>query len=207
MALNPRSPSKHNSMLGKWIKHPKSTNFDGHKDRPAKRRRLDDNASASPSPSKPKLKSRDREIQDSDAEDEGLVEEPTVPIKTDLESALLPVETGAEAIEEYEAFKASQEENAEDSEERFGTRKWVRGKSSIYVDAFNLALDTVLEEESHLFDEAEMDVFRQWRELTYEAQYLYDRYYFNTSQWHVANLFAITDMYASSSARPPRGTA
>jgi Fanconi-associated nuclease 1 len=50
---------------------------------------------------------------------------------------------------------------------------FVRYKSSIYVDAFNLALDTVLDEESHLFDEKEMDVFRQWRELDYEAQYLW----------------------------------
>lgn len=50
--------------------------------------------------------------------------------------------------------------------------EWGRGKSSIYVDAFNLALETVLAEEAHLFDEAEMEVFRQWRNLAYEAQYL-----------------------------------
>ena len=37
---------------------------------------------------------------------------------------------------------------------------------------FNLALDTVLDEESHLFDEAEKAVFEQWRALNYEAQYL-----------------------------------
>jgi Fanconi-associated nuclease 1 len=40
------------------------------------------------------------------------------------------------------------------------------------VDAFNLALETVLDEEAHLFDEAEMEVFRKWRELDYESQYL-----------------------------------
>lgn len=41
------------------------------------------------------------------------------------------------------------------------------------MDAFNLALDTVLEEESHLFDEAETKVFEDWKALSYEAQYLY----------------------------------
>ena len=50
---------------------------------------------------------------------------------------------------------------------------WQKGKSSIYVDAFNLALETVLDEESHLFNEAEMEIFTQWRELSYESQYLY----------------------------------
>ena len=42
------------------------------------------------------------------------------------------------------------------------------------MDAFNLALETVLEDESHLFNEAELAVFAFWRELSYEAQYLYD---------------------------------
>lgn len=81
---------------------------------------------------------------------------------TDFENALPDAPGEAEA--EYEAIKSSQEVKA--------PALWVRGRSSIYVDAFNLALDTVLEEESHLFDEQEKDVFRQWRELDYEAQYL-----------------------------------
>ena len=51
-------------------------------------------------------------------------------------------------------------------------RNWTKGKSSIYVDAFNLALETVLDDERHLFDEKEMEVFNQWRVLHYEAQYL-----------------------------------
>lgn len=46
--------------------------------------------------------------------------------------------------------------------------------SSLYTDAFNLALDTVLEEESHLFSEEEAEVFAKYRSLPYEAQYLYD---------------------------------
>lgn len=50
---------------------------------------------------------------------------------------------------------------------------WVKGQRSIYVDAFNLALDTVLENEAHLFDERERHVFDQWKALGYESQYLY----------------------------------
>jgi Fanconi-associated nuclease 1 len=56
--------------------------------------------------------------------------------------------------------------------DRLSNRTWTKGKSSIYVDAFNLALETVLEDERHLFDEKEIEVFKQWRELEYEAQYL-----------------------------------
>jgi Fanconi-associated nuclease 1 len=55
---------------------------------------------------------------------------------------------------------------------RIQQRSWTKEKSSIYVDAFNLALDAVLEDEGHLFDEKEMEVFSQWRSLEYEAQYL-----------------------------------
>ncbi|KAF2647274.1 hypothetical protein K491DRAFT_672284 [Lophiostoma macrostomum CBS 122681] len=179
MALNSRSPSKHNQMLGKLIRHPKSTNFDGQRDRPAKRQRIEDNAS-------PKRKYGNREIADSDAEDDDApLEGSEKTHQTDLESALPPVKTDAEAIEEYEAFKASQNEDTEGAGERLKDRKWVRGKSSIYVDAFNLALDTVLDEESHLFDEAEKAVFEHWRHLSYEAQYLYVRLFLRkTAAWH-----------------------
>ena len=45
-------------------------------------------------------------------------------------------------------------------------------RSSIYVDAFNIALDTVLEQEEHLFNKKEKAVFAAWRGLDYEAQYL-----------------------------------
>ncbi|KAJ4372282.1 hypothetical protein N0V83_004056 [Neocucurbitaria cava] len=183
MALNPRSPSKHNQMITRFIKHPKSTNFDGDNDRPAKRRKTDD------SPKKPPptpRKSFRHEIPDSDADDNDTeVEEEKKEHKTDLESALPPVKSGDEAIEEYEAFKASQEDNEAGTEERLDKRAWVRGKSSLYVDAFNLALDTVLDEESHLFNESETEVFRIWRDLSYEAQYLYVRLFLRkTSAWH-----------------------
>jgi Fanconi-associated nuclease 1 len=174
MALNPQSVSKHNQMITRFIKHPKSTNFDGDDDRPAKRQRSGD--SPKKPPPTPRKSTHRREISDSDAEDDEQVvksEEKDEEVhKTDLESALPQIKVDDEAIEAYEAFKASQEDYNEVTEERLEKRTWVRGKSSLYVDAFNLALDTVLEDESHLFDEAETDVFRIWRELSYESQYL-----------------------------------
>lgn len=154
-------------------------------ERPAKRQRRnndDDVATA--------RKFGNREIPDSDDEDVEDIEEVDTAHQTDLESALPPIIADKEALEEYEAFKASQAEATDDegkvaTEERLRDRKWVRGKSSIYVDAFNLALDTVLEEESHLFDDAEKGVFRRWRELGYEAQYLYVRLFLRkTAAWH-----------------------
>jgi len=56
--------------------------------------------------------------------------------------------------------------------ERLDTGNWTKGRSSIYVDAFNLALETVLEDEAGLFDEMEIEVFNQWKALDYDAQYL-----------------------------------
>lgn len=170
-------------MITQFIKHPKSTNFDGNKDRPAKRQKTD--ASPSKPPPTPR-RNRRLEGPDSDADDsDNEIEKEEKDHRTDLESALPPVKSGAEAIQEYEAFKASQEENAADAGERLEKRAWVKGKSSLYVDAFNLALDTVLEDESHLFDAAEMEVFRIWRNFDYEAQYLYVRLFLRkTSAWH-----------------------
>lgn len=46
-------------------------------------------------------------------------------------------------------------------------------KRSMYVDAFNLALDTVLQDELHLFSDAEQEVFAKYRSLEYEPQFLY----------------------------------
>lgn len=90
---------------------------------------------------------------------------------TELESALAPVRTDKEAIAEYDAMWAA-EDVPEDLKTRLKERRWGKGKSSIYVDAFNLCLETVLSDESHLFDEKEIRVFGQWRELDYESQYL-----------------------------------
>ena len=187
MALNLRSPSKHNQMITQFIKHPKSTNFDGENDRSPKRRRIGDVTRPPPTPRKKRTHKDEAANTVAENEHDAVkeVEEEEKDTKTDLESALPPIETGPEAIEAYEAFKASQEDKPEGAEERLKDRSWVRGKSSLYVDAFNLALDTVLEEESHLFDEAETEVFRIWRDLNYEVQYLYVRLFLRkTSAWH-----------------------
>ncbi|KAL2885427.1 Fanconi-associated nuclease 1-like protein [Ceratocystis lukuohia] len=62
---------------------------------------------------------------------------------------------------------------------------WVKGQRSLYVDAFTLTLDTVLTDESHLFDEKELEVFRQWRMLDYQEKYLYVRLFLRkTLAWH-----------------------
>lgn len=91
---------------------------------------------------------------------------------TDVETVLPPTQTNDEAIEEYELAKSSQTRSRERSTDEATPGPWTKGKSSIYVDAFNLALDTVLEEESHLFDEREAEVFRQWKSMSYESQFL-----------------------------------
>lgn len=184
------SPSKHNAMLGKKITHPKSTKFDAEdaddfSSPPAKRVKRDISDFVKTSPKKA---FRREVIPDSeeDSENESL-EVGTRVHQTDLETALPLIETDKEAIEAYEASRAA--EQAETGlNERLGERKWVKGKSSIYVDAFNLALETVLEDESHLFDEAERVVFQEWRGLSYEAQYLYVRLFLRkTSSWHRIN--------------------
>ncbi|KAI5366455.1 putative tRNA endonuclease-like domain superfamily, VRR-NUC domain, fanconi-associated nuclease 1 [Septoria linicola] len=179
MVLQPSSPSKHNAMVGKRIPHPKSTKYDDEDE--------------FPSPPAKRLKTSSKklsrcgkrdEIPDSEegSDVEEFIQEPKR--KTDLESALPQIDTDEDAIEAYEASKAA--EQAESGlQERLEGRKWTRGKTSIYVDAFTLALETVLEEESHLFDEAEHVVFKQWRELSYEGQYLYVRLFLRkTSTWH-----------------------
>ncbi|XP_014560081.1 hypothetical protein COCVIDRAFT_90313 [Bipolaris victoriae FI3] len=183
MALNPRSPSVHNQMITRFIKHPKSTNFDGERDQPTKRQKEGSSPKKAPPTPRKRVK---REVPGS--EDEGtyveIKEEEKEP-KTDLESALPDVKIDDDAIKEYEAYKALDENKSKETSERLEKRAWIRGKSSLYVDAFNLALDTVLDEEGHLFDEAETEVFRIWRSLGYEVQYLYVRLFLRkTSAWH-----------------------
>ncbi|KAI1808363.1 VRR-NUC domain-containing protein [Daldinia bambusicola] len=123
----------------------------------------------------------DETPQNSDAETEA-----HLPRRTAIEDSLPEVKSEKEALEEYESFRASQEANSpETAASRLDSRKWVRGKTSLYVDAFNLALSTVLGEESHLFDEKEMHIFDQWGKLSYEAQFLYVRLFLRkTASWH-----------------------
>ncbi|OHW95771.1 coiled-coil domain-containing protein mtmr15 [Colletotrichum incanum] len=105
--------------------------------------------------------------------------------QTDIESTLPPIQADKEAIEEYELMNSSQASAPDDGKPATANRQWIRGKSSIYVDAFNLALYTVLADESHLFDAKERNVFDQWKNLEYEAQYLYVRLFLRkTSAWH-----------------------
>lgn len=112
------------------------------------------------------------EIPASDAEDESDDAGLASGQLTEFESALPPVKTDKEAIAEYETMRMIDQDLPEDLRARLGQRSWIKGKSSIYVDAFNLALETVLADEGHLFDEKEIEIFDQWRELEYEAQYL-----------------------------------
>lgn len=175
-------------MLGQRIQHPLSTNYQENEsfpNPPAKRlKRLD---SAETSLSRGESQDDDeentstcrdypREIPDSEADDLGAEEDgidvpSDVGRRTAIESALPSISVDKEAIAEYEAARAAEPEVL-DFHGRLGQRKWVPGKSSIYVDAFNLALETVLEDESHLFDKAEMAVFEKWKSLSYEGQYL-----------------------------------
>jgi Fanconi-associated nuclease 1 len=157
-------------MITRFIKHPKSTNFDGEQDRSAKRQKTGNSPKKPPPTPRRIIK---REVLDSEDDSEGtFIKEEEKEHRTDLESALPQVDTGDDAIKAYEAYKAEEESKIEGVDERLEKRAWVQGKSSLYVDAFNLALDTVLDEEGHLFDEAETEVFRIWRNLGYEAQYL-----------------------------------
>lgn len=68
-------------------------------------------------------------------------------------------------------------------------------RSSIYVDAFNIALDTVLEQEEHLFNEKEKAVFAAWRGLHYEAQYLWVTHLLSTIDLSLASLTLILPRY------------
>ncbi|KAM0434664.1 hypothetical protein ACHAPT_003763 [Fusarium lateritium] len=111
-------------------------------------------------------KSANKDLVEDNSQDAG------GPRPTDFENAMAPSDGGTNAIEEYEAIKSSQASAEDDGATEIAQPQWVKGRSSIYLDAFNLALDTVLEEESHLFDDKENEVFRQWRTLDYEAQYL-----------------------------------
>ncbi|KAI8635135.1 VRR-NUC domain-containing protein [Xylariaceae sp. FL1651] len=121
---------------------------------------------------------------------------------TAIESSLPEIKPDKKAIEEYETFKASQGDDADSAASRLDSRKWVRGKSSLYVDAFNLALDTVLDEESHLFDKKEKQVFEEWRALSYETQFLYVRLFLRkTSTWHrIARLGYYNDITDTEAA-------
>lgn len=154
-------------------------------------------------------------IDVSDAVDLSVGNEGDVPksSQTELEVSLPPVKTDQDAIEEYESSKAAGVEEDDISlHKRFGEMKWRKGKSSIYVDAFNLALETVLDEEAHLFDKAELEVFRIWNDLNYDAQYLLvalqcPREYLAKKERKLIHDFYYQDMSDFFFARQPLGIA
>jgi len=222
-------PSAHNEMLGKLgkrpapgtaktkaspLKRPKTSKAedvkadisDDNDDRPSPSA---NNCFTSPRrrralPPSSKQSAANRGISDSDAEaDDGALDAPPEqPTRTDLEQALPPIKTDKEAIQQYEQLRAAGGAELAELNERLGKSKWTRGKSSIYVDAFNLALETVLEEESHLFDAAEMKVFTEWRDLSYEAQYLC---VVTAVTWKMNAHYTTLGMYAFSFESPMRG--
>ncbi|KAH2954030.1 hypothetical protein KXV49_000810 [Aspergillus fumigatus] len=124
------------------------------------------------------------QVGDFAVEDENLVPNS----QTELESSLPDIPTDQQAIEEYETSHVVGQDDEPNLRQRLQDGKWRKGKTSIYVDAFNLALETVLDEEAHLFNEAELEVFEQWKGLSYESQYLYVRLFLRkTSAWHRIN--------------------
>lgn len=175
---------KHSPQSLQLTKRP-SAAVDGSPSKRVKRDQLS-SPSKGPSPRRAALK---QEIPDSDAEsDAETFEREKQPLLTSLERALPAINTDKEAIQEYEALRAAGTAFATERDERLGQMAWVKGKSSIYVDAFNLTFETVLEEESHLFNEPELQVFEAWRGLSYEAQYLYVRLFLRkTAAWHRIN--------------------
>lgn len=80
-----------------------------------------------------------------------------------------------------------------------------RYRKSIYVDAFNLALDTVLKDELHLFSDSEQEIFAKYRSLEYEPQFLYDQSY-QLLSFHYTNAATLSDMSAYFSAKHRLGS-
>ena len=183
MALSNRSL---NQVLGRRIKHPPSTNFYEAEETPVSKRlkrfasieSIHSCASSVDSDSVQDTSELDQStIPNSEVEADGNEDDTEqtddIPVhSTELESTLPLINTDKEAIDNYEALQKGVHEDDLDPERRLERRQWIKGKSSIYVDAFNLALKTVLEDEVHLFNETELAVFKVWQELPYEAQYL-----------------------------------
>ncbi|GAP86047.1 putative coiled-coil domain-containing protein MTMR15 [Rosellinia necatrix] len=129
-------------------------------------------------------------------------EETHVSGPTAIEICLPEITPDKRAIEEYQNFKSSQGIDPGSASSRLDLRVWIKGKSSLYVDAFNLALDTVLDEESHLFNMKERFIFEEWRALSYEAQFLYVRLFLRKiSSWHrIARLGYYNDITNTEAA-------
>lgn len=143
-------------------------------------------------------------LTDDDVEKGSELEDAHTARPTAIETCLPETKSGKQATEEYQDFKASQEDAADSASARLDSRAWVKGKSSIYVDAFNLTLDTVLDEEAHLFNDKETQIFKEWRSLSYEAQFLYA--YRRLMIYSLGSNFSL-DTCACSSGKPRHGIA
>jgi fanconi-associated nuclease 1 len=198
MTFQDRSPSLHNRMIGQKSRHSPSTNFDSEDFPvpPSKRLKRYSTSYSLSKASDDKIlsestflpsKSYRTEIADSEEDDQG-GGTPLLGSHTDLEISLPSMKTDKEAIAEYEEAYKTYEAAGLNLQGRLDHRSWTKGTRSIYVDAFNLALETVLEAEAHLFDEAEKALFAHWQRLNYESQYLYVRLFLRkTSAWHRIN--------------------
>ncbi|KAI5786462.1 coiled-coil domain-containing protein MTMR15 [Peziza echinospora] len=135
--------------------------------RPSKRIRTGDELAASVSPNT----ARSTTGVGAESGDTGGAVEP-IPVPTPAERACRPESGLAASLPHIE--EAAEPEPAAAAAHGPYT-------SSLYTDAFELALDTVLAEESHLFDEAEAEIFQRFRSLPYEARYLYVRLFLRKS--------------------------
>lgn len=85
--------------------------------------------------------------------------------------------------------------------------------SSLYTDAFDLTLDTVLAKESHLFSKTEAEILQKYRSLPYEARYLYTkrtpsvccRLHYLCENNTIDTSIGLLDMFVSSYANLPLG--
>ncbi|BFZ62220.1 hypothetical protein YB2330_003305 [Saitoella coloradoensis] len=107
--------------------------------------------------------SQDESAWDDDDEDEENVEPATL---TQLGLPLLSPRRDAKS---KQIFRGSEE------------------KPSMYVQAFETILDTVLENELHLFSEEEMRLFAIYKSLRYEARYLFVRLFTRKAGWFRIN--------------------
>lgn len=98
----------------------------------------------------------------------------TAPEDSEKDDSQISADIDAAAFDDpdggLDASLPAADDNDEVVQEYTRTGKYRR---SMYVDAFNLALDTVLQDELHLFSDAEQDIFAKYRSLEYEPQFLY----------------------------------
>ena len=73
-------------------------------------------------------------------------------------------------VKDEDGGEDGDKENQEDN----GLEYWDKPRESIYVSAFNTAVETVLEREGHLFSQEEMDIIATYRNLPCTLQCICD---------------------------------